>query len=417
MLFIIKIIQAVNGVTTVNRIILAILLIITLSACIKQPEESEPVKIEPKDNSIKLSYEDEMLASLTLKEKIGQLVILGFSNDISEEELNNYIKVDKVSGFILFSRNYKNFKELYALNHKLKSLNINNPLPLFISIDEEGGTVSRLPKEITKIPDPFYFGSLDDVKLTEESGTIIGKQLCAAGVNLNFAPVLDILSNKKNKLFLKRSYGKDAETVSRHGIAFIKGLTSQGIIPTAKHYPGHGDTYSDSHKTLPTINIDYNTLINRELIPFKAAINEGIDAIMIGHLLFPQIDDKPATKSGVLIEGILRRDLGFHGIALTDDIEMKGFIEGEQTIEEAVIESFNADIDIFVIAHTSEIQNKVLKALLHAVLEGTITNERLNKSLKRIIMIKQKYKLSDNMNISYEEAFRLINNNKLEISK
>ncbi len=102
MLFIIKIIQAVNGVTTVNRIILAILLIITLSACIKQPEESEPVKIEPKDNSIKLSYEDEMLASLTLKEKIGQLVILGFSNDISEEELNNYIKIDKISGFILF---------------------------------------------------------------------------------------------------------------------------------------------------------------------------------------------------------------------------------------------------------------------------------------------------------------------------
>ncbi|MCK9216314.1 MAG: beta-N-acetylhexosaminidase [Firmicutes bacterium] len=400
-----------------KRIVLIILFIFALSSCTKLSEKAEPVKIEPKDNSVKLSSEDEVLAGLTLKEKIGQLVILGFQKDISEENLINYIKTDKISGFILFNRNYKNFKELYELNNKLKKLNTDNPLPLFISIDEEGGTVSRLPKEAIKIPDASYFGNLDDINLTEESGIIIGKQLYAAGINLNFAPVLDILSNKENKLLAKRSYGKDAKIVSRHGIAFINGLASRGIISAVKHYPGHGDTISDSHETLPIINIDCDTLRIRELIPFQTAINKGIDAVMIGHLLFPKIDDKPATKSQVFIKNILRGDLGFHGIALTDDIEMEGFLENNQSIEEAVIESFNAGIDIFVIAHTPDTQNKVLKALLHAVLEGTITQERLNESLKRIIIIKQKYELSDSMNMSYEEARSLINNNNPEAPK
>lgn len=400
-----------------KKIMILVLFIFVLSACTKPSEKSEQLKTEPRDNCVDLSGEDVILADLTLEEKIGQLVIIGFQKDISEEKLINYIKKDKISGFLLFKRNYKSFKELYKLNTNLKKLNTDNPLPLFISVDEEGGTVSRLPKEAAKIPDAAYLGNLDDIILTKESGVIIGQQLYAAGINLNLAPVLDIMSNEENKLLAKRSYGKDAGKVTRHGIAFINGLTSQGVISVAKHYPGHGHTDSDSHETLPTININYDILKNRELIPFQTAINEGIDALMISHLLFPKIDDKPATKSQVFIKNILRDDLGFNGIALTDDIEMKGFLENNQSIEEAVIESFNAGIDIFIIAHTPDIQNKVLKALLHAAQDGTITQERLNESLKRIIKVKQKYELSNSMNMSYEEAFSLINNKNLEIPK
>ena len=228
------------------------------------------------------------------------------------------------------------------MNLKLKNLNKNNPLPLFISVDEEGSTVSRLPKEGTKVPDAVVFGNINDENLTEKSGIIIGRQLYAAGINLNFAPVLDILSTKDNKLLKLRSYGKDIDIVSKHGIAFINGLASQGIISVAKHFPGHGYTNKDSHGTLPVINIDYTTLKNRELVPFQNAINAGIDVVMIGHLAFPKIDSsgKPATKSKVFVTDILRNELGFQGITLTDDIEMKGFIDDKQSLEESVIESF-----------------------------------------------------------------------------
>lgn len=400
-----------------------IIMILLSTSCTKTTEPSEYNNdslspLTPKEptvnNLVNKSYEDTIIENMNINEKIGQLVIVGLPQHTLEEEIIDFLNIYKVGGFILFKRNYNSFKELYELNLKLKNLNKNNPLPLFISVDEEGSTVSRLPKEGTKVPDAVVFGNINDENLTEKSGIIIGRQLYAAGINLNFAPVLDILSTKDNKLLKLRSYGKDIDIVSKHGIAFINGLASQGIISVAKHFPGHGYTNKDSHGTLPVINIDYTTLKNRELVPFQNAINAGIDAVMIGHLAFPKIDSsgKPATKSKVFVTDILRNELGFQGITLTDDIEMKGFIDDKQSLEESVIESFNAGIDVFIIGHTKEIQKKVLKTLLDGVSEGLITEERLNESLRRIIKIKHKYKLSNNMNMDFDEAYNLFTDEK-----
>lgn len=404
-----------------KKALLVFLLIVVGLFLISCSKKTEPIEYsnknlssnEPKEyegnNSVEKSHEDTLIEDMKLNEKIGQLLIVGFPQGTPEKDIMDYIAIDKVGGFILFKRNYGNFKELYGLNSKLKDWNKNNPLPLFISIDEEGGTVSRLPKEGTKIPDAAVFGKINDDKLTEKSGVIVGKQLYAAGINLNFAPVLDILSLKDNTLLKLRAYGKDGNLVSKHGIAFINGLKSQGIISVPKHFPGHGDTDKDSHVTLPVINIDEITLKNRELIPFKDAINAGIDAIMVGHLAFPKIDEsvKPATKSKIFLTDILRNELNFQGIALTDEIEMYGFMDNEQSLEESVIEAFNSGIDVFVIGHTKEIQKKVLKALMEGVSEGLITEERLNESLRRIIKVKNKYKLSNTMNMDFEEAYNL----------
>lgn len=349
-----------------------------------------------------------MLEKLTLDEKIGQLMIVGFQENTGEQQIADYINTYKVSGFILFKRNYKDFEEFYKLCAKLKELNANNPLPLFLSVDEEGGTVSRLPAGGTKFPDAILIGKVNKPDLTYKVGETIGKELTSAGINLNFAPVLDILIDPKSTLLAKRAYGSNADIVSEQGTAFIKGLKDQNIIAAAKHFPGHGGTNIDSHAQLPVINIDKNMLDNRELIPFKKAFSEGLDAIMVGHLAFPLIDPTglPASKSKVFLTDILRNELNFKGVVFTDEIEMLGFSENSD-LSESIITAFNAGADVFVIGHTKSIQDKVYSTLKAAVTEGKISETRLNEALLRIIALKQKYKLADKSNISFEEASKV----------
>ncbi len=387
---------------------LIILILVFLISCkktkdpVKDNHENIPPEEPPIPNVEIKTYEETIIENMTVKEKIGQLVIVGIAQNTADEQISELITDEKVGGIILFKRNFDSFNKLYEINSKLKNINKDNILPLFISVDEEGGSVSRLPNEGVKFPDAATFGRIDDVNLTEKAGSVIGRQLNSVGINLNFAPVLDILTNKNNKLFNLRCYGKDAETVSRHGTAFIKGLLSQGIIPVGKHFPGHGDTDSDSHITLPVIDADYTLLKSRELVPFINAINAGLEAIMVGHLSLPRLDDSgtPASKSKIIINNILRDDLGFQGIILTDDIEMAGFLSDEKTLEDSVIDAFNAGVDIFIIGHTKDIQMEVLNALTVGIEKGLITEERVNQSLKRIIGLKHKYNLSDIMNYS-----------------
>lgn len=352
-----------------------------------------------------------ILDNMTLEEKVGQLLIVGFPQDTDKETVMKYIDDFKVSGFILFNRNYKDFDSLYQLVNDLKERNsIKNPLPLFISIDEEGGTVSRLPKGGTHFPDAQLIGKTEDPMLAQMAGEVIGRELRALGINLNFAPVLDIVSSPENKLLIKRSYGSTAETVSLYGTSFINGLQSAGVIATPKHFPGHGDTKIDSHGKLPVIDIDKDTLQSRELMPFKAAIHAGTDAIMIGHLSFPMLDSSglPATMSGYFLTDILRKELGFKGIAISDDIEMSGYTNEKTSLEESVITSFNAGLDVFIIGHTGDTQEKVKEALKDAYLDGRISGERLNESVLRIIKVKLEHKLSDTMESSLEDARKVL---------
>lgn len=372
------------------------------------PEQNNKV-IEDKKDELEENAAA-ILGNMTLEEKIGQLLIVGFPQETDEDAIDEYINDFKVSGFILFNRNYKDFDSLYKLVNDLKEKNsLRNPLPLFISIDEEGGTVSRLPKGGTHFPDARLVGAAEDPELTYNTGKVIGRELKASGINLNFAPVLDIVSSSENKLLIKRSYGSTAESVSLHGISFINGLQSEGVIAVPKHFPGHGSTTTDSHGKLPVINIDEDKMQSRELVPFKAAVNSGADAIMIGHLAFPKLDPSglPATMSGYFLTDILRREMGFMGIAVSDDMEMSGYSNGNAPIEECVLTSFNAGLDVFVIGHTKSIQERVLKALKDAYGDGRISEERLNESVLRIIKLKLKYKLADSMEYSLEEAKKI----------
>lgn len=401
-------------------IICTVLAVIIAASCSASPDSGgittppEPpsgdagAQEEPKDT---LGEEAAMILSkMTLEEKLGQLLLVGFPHGAGDEIIKDYIDRYKVSGFILFSRNYKDFASMYSLVEGLKKKNsASNPLPLFISIDEEGGKVSRLPEGGTRFPDPRLVGRADNQELTYRSGRVIGKELAAAGINLNFAPVLDIVEGNENKLLLKRSYGNTADIVSAHGTAFIRGLQAAGVIASAKHFPGHGDTSEDSHGTLPVIDIDGETLRSRELAPFKAAIAEGLDVIMVGHIAFPKLEPSglPATMSAFFLRDILRKELGFEGIAVSDDIEMSGYTGAGSSLEENVIASFNAGLDMFLICHTKAVQDRVQAALKNALEEGAISEERLNESVLRIIKVKLKYGLTDEMRYSPDEAMKI----------
>lgn len=393
-------------------------LLITANCTAPHVSEDQADQEAPEqDNKIIEETKDELeekaaaiLHNMTLEEKVGQLLIVGFPQDAKKETIQDYIDTFKVSGFILFKRNYKDFDSQYALVKSLKESNsLKNPLPLFISVDEEGGTVTRLPKGGTHFPDAKLVGKAGDPELTYKTGEVIGQELRAAGINLNFAPILDIVSSSENKLLIKRSYGSTAEAVSLHGNSFIGGLQSAGVIAVPKHFPGHGNTNVDSHGKLPVINTDMTTMQSREFVPFKAAIDSGLDAVMVGHLAFPKLDPSglPATMSGYFLTDVLRKEMGFKGIAVSDDIEMSGYINGKAALEENVITSFNAGLDIFVISHTRETQDRVLKALTDACKDGRIPEERLNESVLRIIKVKLKHKLADSMEYSPEEAIKI----------
>lgn len=397
-------------------IILAILTLLIATNCSSPPaHEDKTTPDTPEQNGeVAEDKRDELeekastiLQKMTLEEKVGQLLIVGFPQDMKEEALQDYIDRFKVSGFILFKRNYKDFNSQYNLVKNLKEKNsLKNPLPLFIAVDEEGGTVTRLPKGGTLFPDAKLIGKAGDPELTYRTGEVIGQELRASGINLNFAPVLDIVSSSENKLLIKRSYGSTAEAVSLHGASFIRGLQSAGVIAVPKHFPGHGSTNVDSHGKLPVIDIDKSTLEARELVPFKNAVDSGLDAIMVGHLAFPKLDPSglPATMSGYFLTDVLRKEMGFKGVAISDDIEMYGYLNGKSTLEECIITSFNAGLDIFVMGHTKKFQDSVLEVLTNACRDGRISEERLNESVLRIIKVKLKHELSDTMEFSPEEA-------------
>jgi len=358
---------------------------------------------------------EEILSSMSLEEKLGQLLVVGYQDD---EQARRMIRDYGVGGMVLFSRSFDTFEQLYSINEQLKEYNRDNQLPLWIALDEEGGTVSRLPKGKTPIPGAAKVGSFNDTELTRSTGWVIGRELAAAGANLDFAPVVDIGDNPENKFMIKRSYGSTPELVSEHGTAFLQGLKETGVQGCAKHFPGHGGTIVDSHKNMPVISSTLEEWLQKDAIPFQAMIDAGVDMIMAGHLSFPNIDQSglPASMSQVFLQDLLRNRMGFEGLIITDDIEMQGYPQGNER-KEAVIASFLAGVDLFAIGQTPHVQMDVLEALKEGAASGRITEERINDSLRRII--RAKLKLDAIPQYSLEEAKQIFGSDehKIKVSR
>lgn len=332
---------------------------------------------------------------MSLKEKIGQLVMVGVDSTSMDRRIKKLIQQQHVSGAILFTKNLESVQQAKQLINNLKKSNANNPASLFIGIDEEGGRVSRMPEEFLSTPASREIGDSADLNWAYHTGQVIAMKVASLGFNINFAPVLDIDSNSNNPVIGDRSFGSSPAKVSDFGITQMKGMQSEQVISVVKHFPGHGDTTSDSHIQLPTIDHPKSRLMQVELLPFQRAITKGADAVMVGHLLVTAYDnDSPASMSKTIISGLLREELDFNGVVVADDMTM-GAIQDNYDIGEAAVQSIKAGSDLILVCHDYDNAESVINGIKYAVQADEITEMRIDQSVERILKLKQKYQLTD----------------------
>ncbi len=321
-----------------------------------------------------------------MRKKIGRLFVCGFDGTEINEHTDFLLRELTIANWVLFARNVSEYGQAAELCRNLtrETQRINGMLP-FVSIDQEGGIVSRLHGDMNMYPGAMALAALDDVDIAATVARITGEHLRALGFNMNLAPVCDINSNPKNPIIGTRSFGDSPGKVAALAAAVMKGYMSAGVIPVLKHFPGHGDTDLDSHLELPLLPHERSILEKRELHPFRHCIQEGAPAVMTAHIRVPALDDSklPASLSKQIVQGLLRSSLNFDGLVLTDCLEMKG-VSARFSIGDAVIHAFEAGSDLLLISHRAEEQERGFKALYDAAVSGKISESRIDHSLNRM---------------------------------
>ncbi len=324
---------------------------------------------------------------MTLKEKIGQLILPGFHSYEYDEQLRTLIEDYHVGNVILFTRNFESANQMRALTTKIHEevLKHTGIIP-FISIDQEGGLVTRMMKDVTFAAGPMTCSAVSK-NAAFDTGKMLAYDMIQLGMNLNLAPSLDVNNNPNNPVINVRSYSDDPARVSEMGKSFIEGSLTYGVLPCAKHFPGHGDASVDSHLGLPTITHETKRIKEVEMRPFIDNIN--VPAIMSAHILFPAYDTVPATLSKKILTGILREELGYNGLIITDCLEMKAIADNYGTPEGA-LKAVIAGADLLCICHTLERQVRALQLIEEAVINGDISMEELDSHVERILKAKEK---------------------------
>ena len=342
-----------------------------------------------------------------LKKQVGQRIIIGFDGTEVPKELVKLNEEWGFGGFILFKRNLQNPEQIFSLNEALLALD--GSVPPFIGIDQEGGAVSRLPDPFTQIPAMSCVGHAGTVSMAYEVGAIIGRELNVAGFNLNFAPVLDINLNTQSPVIGNRAISSDPAVVSLLSKALIQGLHDNSVIACGKHFPGHGDTTEDSHLTLPTCKRTERQLQECEFKPYYHLIQEHdvLDMTMLSHVLYPNLDPEyPASLSMTIQQDFLRAEVGFRGVSVSDDFEMKA-ITDNYSMEEMTHLAFEAGLDLFLVCHTLEKQMEVLETLVHIGEQNIVSKSAWEAPIQRIVNLKRK-RCPENRTIDRVHASELI---------
>jgi beta-N-acetylhexosaminidase len=324
-----------------------------------------------------------------LREKIGQLFLVG----VEAEELtaNERLHFEEYGfgGYVLFKRNCHDAGAIAALCRAL--WDVADELPPFIAIDQEGGRVHRLPPPFTHFPCAARIGHKNDPDLTYRIGNATATELALAGINLDFAPVLDVNSNPDSPVIGDRAFSADARTVSRLGGFWTQGLRDGGIVPCGKHFPGHGGADKDSHLDLPVVNTTLHELRATELAPFVHACGHGIEALMTAHVLFPTLDPQwPATLSRKIITGLLRHQLGYSGVVFSDDMEMRA-ISARYEVEEAALYGILAGVDVLLFCHELPMAIRACEFLCAQAGKDAALRARVDESYARIASLKRHF--------------------------
>ncbi|MBB3113592.1 beta-N-acetylhexosaminidase [Paenibacillus phyllosphaerae] len=325
----------------------------------------------------------------SLREKVGQLFVFGFHGYAPSAEIVDMIQRFGVGGLVYFTRNIVDAKQVHGLSASLaQTASAAGRPPMFLAVDQEGGMVARLVKGVTLIPGNMALGATGSPEAARETARISGEQLRAVGINLNFAPCIDVNNNPDNPVINVRSYGDNAKFVSEFGLAAVRGYQEAGVSATVKHFPGHGDTNVDSHRDLPLLPHDRERLEAIELVPFRQSAGDT-DFIMTAHVCLPALDPTgvPSTLSQPVLTGLLREEIGFGGIIITDCLEMNA-IDKFYGPEKGAVMALQAGADMVLICHTPAKQLAAVEAVVRAVEQGKLSESRIDESVGRILRAK-----------------------------
>lgn len=325
-----------------------------------------------------------------LRRQIGQLLIAGFDGPTVPVELRSLAREFGLGGVILFARNIAEPEQVAELCFDASRLVPD--LPLWVSVDQEGGRVARLKAPFTQWPPMATLGRSGDVGLAERFARAMASELKAVGVTLDYAPVLDVHTNAKNPVIGDRALSDKPDVVARLGAAIVRALQAEGIAACAKHFPGHGDTSTDSHFELPLLEHPIERLREVELLPFRAAIEAQVATMMTAHVFLPALDEqRPATLSTRIVSGLLRDELKFEGLILSDDLEMKA-IANQYAVPSAAVLAIGAGCDgVLICGGNHDLHGAALEALVHAVEEERLRASRVEEALKRQQRAKERF--------------------------
>ena len=346
------------------------------------------------------------MKELNLEEKIGQLFLIGIPNKASIPNVLNLIKNNHVSGVILYKNNYGTYQEMVSLVKKLKRANKNNKVPLFISIDQEGGRVNRFPRGFEPILNPYSFRNASDTVIKKRI-KIISKLLNSTGINMNFDPVLDLKLMEDNHYIGKRAYSDNPDEVSRLTTLAINEYIKNNIIPVAKHFPGQGGLKADSHRTLPVIR-DYTKHVKKELKPFVNAIKNDIPGIMVGHIkILNKTNNKPASISKNFINKEIRGRLKYNNLIIPDELSMRS-VRYRYGRKRTILIGLKAGLDLIPIKYYPGIEK------IFPIVKKQILNNKINvdNQVENVLRIKEQYKINDN--IKFKTLNRLAINKEIK---
>ncbi|MBZ6495070.1 beta-N-acetylhexosaminidase [Natrinema longum] len=332
-------------------------------------------------------------SEMDLATKVGQLFVVGFDGTELTADLRTLITERQCGNVVYFSRNVETPTQVATLTDRLRRLVLEEGpgVPPFVMADQEGGVVSRLGWG-TELPSQMCIGASGDPTLARTAGEAVAGELAALGINFNLAPVLDVNNNPRNPVIGVRSFGEDPERVGELGVELALGMQSRGVIACGKHFPGHGDTSADSHHELPVVDHDRERLADVEFAPFRRAIDAGLDAIMTTHVSFPAITETPstpATVSAAVQRRVLRDELGFDGLLVTDGMEMRAIADGVGT-PEGCVRALEAGCDLLLVCHTPETQADAIDAVIDAVESGRLDEATIDTAVDRILRYKRR---------------------------
>lgn len=348
---------------------------------------------------------------MSMRHIIGQHFFIGISGHALTTDEKKFIVENNIGGICLFGRNVADPKQVHDLCQEIQSLRHKqaDKAPLFIGIDMEGGRVHRLKAPFTHWPPLKKLGDLDAPTVSFHFANRMGQELRAVGINLDFAPCVDVYTNPANTVIGDRSISTDPEIVAKHASALVRGYVKSGVVTCAKHFPGHGNTLIDSHEDLPVENSDMARLEEVEIVPFRRTIKARVDMIMTSHIKFPKIDPEwPATLSEIFVTKMIREELRYRGLIITDDLGMKAMTK-HYGIDEVPVRALQAGVDLLLYCNDPEVPPQALEAVLGATAQGTLKEENLQASYRRIMDLK-KSKLSHPDPLPLSEALAVVGN-------